>query len=190
MRYVLLLITIIFVTSCNWLYLHQESIDLRVKNNSNIAITYFFPSRSGYSAPDYPYKMYPDTSITFAWWFLRGPIEPSASNGFRDDIVADVYQYYKLDTLSLFVIDALYYGAEILKEDEDGHKFYENPLWNQAIETYDVLIRYDLSLEDMNRFRNKEGVVTLCYPPTPEMKDIKMWPPYEEAIKNAESLKQ
>lgn len=64
-----------------------------------------------------------------------------------------------------------------------GH--WENDAWFKAMKETDVLARYDLSLEDINRFRNDKGVVTLCYPPTPDMEDIKMWPPYKEIIMKA-----
>lgn len=70
------------------------------------------------------------------------------------------------------------------KNGQDRSK--ENEIWKSIVENYDVLVRYDLSLNDIDCLRDDMGVATLYYPPTPEMKYIKMWPPYEEVIKNAE----
>lgn len=92
---------------------------------------------------------------------------------------------YKADTLSLFILDYHIVESEIfVKEGE----YWKNDAWDKAMKEYDVLARYDLSLGDMNSFRDDDGVITLYYPPIPAMKGIKMWPPYEEIIKNAETL--
>lgn len=92
---------------------------------------------------------------------------------------------YKADTLSLFILDYHIVESEIfVKEGE----YWKNDAWDKAMKEYDVLARYDLSLGDMSSFRDDDGVITLYYPPTPAMKDVKMWPPYEEVIKNAEAL--
>ena len=44
--------------------------------------------------------------------------------------------------------------------------------------TYNILCRYDLSGNDI-----KQLDYTIPYPPSPVMKDMKMYPPYEEVIK-------
>ena len=54
---------------------------------------------------------------------------------------------------------------------------YENDLY---------YVRYDLTLDDIYSLCDNNGVLHVSYPPSPEMKHIKMWPPYEEVIKNAE----
>ena len=41
-----------------------------------------------------------------------------------------------------------------------------------------LLQEYEISFDDLEKLG-----WNLYYPPTPEMKDIKMWPPYEEVIK-------
>ena len=51
----------------------------------------------------------------------------------------------------------------------------ENIEWKEIRDNYMILKRYDLSLEDLQKLD-----FTLYYPPTEEMKDIKMYPPYEE----------
>lgn len=70
------------------------------------------------------------------------------------------------DTIRVFVLDK---------------KQYDETDWDTIRDQYQILQRYDFSKADLN-FLGWH----IAYPPTPEMKDIKMWPPYEEAIKNAE----
>jgi 3-deoxy-D-arabino-heptulosonate 7-phosphate (DAHP) synthase len=43
---------------------------------------------------------------------------------------------------------------------------------------YKVLRRYDLSVEDIQKLKNKNDVPVITYPPTEATKDIKMYPPY------------
>lgn len=44
-------------------------------------------------------------------------------------------------------------------------------------QNYMVLVRYDITLDDLNRTN-----WTLHFPPTPDMKGIHMYPPYDEVI--------
>ena len=53
----------------------------------------------------------------------------------------------------------------------------ENP--ETIAENYMVLVRYDVTLDDLDRLD-----WTLHYPPTPAMRDVHMYPPYEEVIEN------
>ena len=73
------------------------------------------------------------------------------------------------DTIRVFVFD-----SEKYKETD----------WSTIRDQYLFLLRYDLTKAELDALGWR-----IAYPPTTKMKDIKMWPPYEEAIKNAESLK-
>ena len=66
------------------------------------------------------------------------------------------------------------YNSEILKDDAEDNDDLEKGL---------VQV-YEINYDDLGKIGWH-----IYYPPTPEMKDIKMWPPYEEAIKKTESLK-
>jgi hypothetical protein len=67
--------------------------------------------------------------------------------------------FEKYDTLIIYVLDY----KKILNT-------------NPNIDTIDVLLqRYDLTLDDLNKIN-----WTLSYPPDERMKDIKMYPPYQE----------
>ena len=70
------------------------------------------------------------------------------------------------DTIRVFIFD-----LEIL----------ENTDWSVIRDQYLVKQRYDFTKEQLRGL-----TLRFSYPPTPEMKDIKMWPPYEEAIKQDE----
>ncbi len=50
--------------------------------------------------------------------------------------------------------------------------------WEYLSEHNGYLVRYDLRLNDLRLLND-----TLYYPPTPAMKDIHMFPPYEIVIK-------
>jgi hypothetical protein len=70
------------------------------------------------------------------------------------------------DTFSIFVLDK---------------QVFSNYSWKQICDDYMVLCRYDLSGNDL-QFLNS----TVPYPPTSEMKNMKMFPLYEEIIKDME----
>jgi len=68
--------------------------------------------------------------------------------------------YNRNDTQMIFIFD----GNVIWNTD-----------WEIVARDYLVLQRYDLSLQDLQKLNWK-----LYYPPTEAMKDIKMYPPYQE----------
>ena len=59
----------------------------------------------------------------------------------------------------------------------DSEKYNETD-WSTIRDQYLILLRYDFTKAELDAL----GWL-IAYPPTPEMKDIKMWPPYEEVIK-------
>ena len=62
----------------------------------------------------------------------------------------------------------------------DSEKYRETD-WAAICDQYLILLRYDFTKAELDALGWH-----IAFPPTPEMKDIKMWPPYEEAIKNAQ----
>lgn len=62
------------------------------------------------------------------------------------------------DTLSIYLFD-----DNIFSSDD----------WADIRENYKILMRYDLSIEDLERLNWK-----VTYPPSENMKDIKQFPPY------------
>ena len=178
------LLTALFLSSCG-LFDPPPPADLWIYNDSDTEIGYFFPSDgyNDYPVEEYPYKMYPDTTMAYAWWFLEGPVPPGGCHEFENGLVNDIYLFRESDTLSLYIFDSYYLNSEVWVPGEDGGHF-ESPAWDDAILNYKIMARYDLSHEDMNHLRDDDGLVRVHYPPTPEMKDIKMYPGYEQLTGN------
>lgn len=83
------------------------------------------PNLMGYPVEQYPYKMYPDTTMKYAWWFLRGPESPNDFDAFDVGLVNDIYSFRESDTLSLYIFDADLLESEVwVPTDNVGH--FEN----------------------------------------------------------------
>ena len=46
----------------------------------------------------------------------------------------------------------------------------------------EYIVRYDLTISDIYFLLNSDGALELHFPPDERMKDIHMWPPYEEVV--------
>jgi len=108
---------------------------------------------------------YPDTSllhvqdVTIPGWNLK--VEPHHRSHNDALMQWDPYEILfgnDFDTLMVFVFNA------------DSLTFYG---WDYAKNNNLVLQRYDLSLSNLQQLN-----WSLHFPPTEEMRDIKMWPPY------------
>jgi len=159
-KYFLFLLTIILFSSCTR-SCEEEFKDLYIVNNSDK--TLFFMKG----------KHYPDTTIenNFNFWDSEGNriyAVPSNSISPFETKKADVILhnsreqfYYRFDTLMIFLFD-----SSVIKN-----------IPPETVEKdYLVLQRYDLSLQDLHKLHWK-----VYYPPTDAMKDMKMWPPYQES---------
>lgn len=99
---------------------------------------------------------YPDTILP-----LSKPILIKINANAFFDILSkkewdEVLKELPADTLSIFIFDAM---------------VYEGTEWEEIRNDYKILKRYDLSIEDLERLN-----YTVTYPPTEEMKGIKMYP--------------
>ena len=59
----------------------------------------------------------------------------------------------------------------------------EFPDYETAFEEDRYYVRYDLTLEDFYHLQDENGNLILYFPPDERMKDIKMWPRYEDVRK-------
>lgn len=75
------------------------------------------------------------------------------------------------DTMRVFVFDGKY---------EDVLIPIENDLY---------LVRYDISIGDAQRLINEEGELEIHFPPDERMKDIKMWPKYEDVVTRYDNVR-
>lgn len=71
-----------------------------------------------------------------------------------------LFRRWDCDTVSFFIFDS---------------KVVENNTWEDVVRNYMVLQRYDFSKEDLARLNCQ-----IFYPPTEEMSEIHMFPPYEK----------
>jgi len=103
---------------------------------------------------------YPDTAMSKLKpdFFYVAPHERNyIGNGEKWE---NVFPELPKDTLSIYIFSA------------DALKAYD---WSKVKEGYKILKRYDLSLNDLKKLN---WVIT--YPPSEEMKDVRMYPPYKK----------
>lgn len=118
---------------------------------------------------------YPDTILTDVYFRGDSPTDTSiiynlVQSGNKEVVRLDGFEvedYFALcldeDTLSVFVIH--------------GDTALTRP-WKDIKGKNNYIVRYDLSYSD---YMNLNGCVP--FPPTEAMRDMKMWPPYEEVRK-------
>ena len=127
---------------------------LDVENNSDHSIRIYFNDDEGFKA------IYPDTTITNFEDRLSVEIFSSEKKFVAggDATWENIFEVsVPNDTLSLFILHS------------DTLAKYE---WQQIIDDYNILKRYDLSLGDLQRLDFK-----VTYPPDAGMEGIQMYPP-------------
>ena len=103
---------------------------------------------------------YPDTTVVET--NFRRSLNPGSSIDFSAKRPwEEIFERYVLsDTLSMFI-----FHTDTLEANS----------WETIISEYKVLQRYDLSIQDIHLLNHD-----IPYPPTEQMKDMRMYPPYEE----------
>lgn len=158
-------------TGCGLLDCFYFDGTLQIYNDSASGIYCLCPSYDD-MRPDCVACTYPDTSICFTirpgigldgagWYYI--PANEVKTAGTPNTRIERWFASFPRDTMSIFIFD-----EEIVNHNS----------WDIIAEEYLVLQRYDLSKEDIKKLYHD-----IHYPPTPEMQDIHMWPPYEEAVK-------
>ena len=143
----------------------RESTRIHFENKSNYCVNFTFPGEKT--------SLYEDLDTTMTSYHGRVcqvDVLPQTSR--RISSPADTFEEWipkGSEFFSLFVFEQL--------PGSSGSELYEND---------EYYVRYDLTLDDIYSLCDNDGVLHVSYPPSPEMKHIKMWPPYEEVIKNAE----
>ena len=99
---------------------------------------------------------YPDTTLPVSKPILVKVNATSSFDILSKEEWSEILKKLPADTLSIFIFDAL---------------VYEGTKWEEIRNDYKILKRYDLSIEDLERLN-----YTVTYPPTEEMKGIKMYP--------------
>jgi len=119
---------------------------------------------------------YPDTTINYPWFptdSTKCKIQPKESliitNGHFKSTFESFFSSTN-DTLMFYIFD---------------YKVLTTNKWAEVRDNYMVTQRYDLSLDDLRRLDWK-----LSFPPTEEMRNIKMWPPYGTYDGNGHRIKK
>ena len=129
------------------------------------------------------YKVYPDTTLPDTYYYFDYEIGTDSASCYNptSNIIsvgdcANVgdwepnpidYIFENISKLSVFVLHA------------DTIRKYS---WEEIRDSYNIIVRYDLSEEDVRSFEN----YTIPFPPNEAMRNMKMWPPYEEVMKRYE----
>lgn len=149
-----------FMTCCNF---EDPPYKYEFTNNSDrgiiVHISNFYPDTI-------PYFDEYERTVDDKAFYNKRYVAPNSINDtilYDIDIPSSTSYWWWSDTVSCFIIDdKIYNESGLLKV-----QLY-----------YLVKQRYDLSKDDMKYLDYK-----LTYPPSPKMRGMKMYPPYEEAIK-------
>ncbi len=127
---------------------------LRLDNNSGYTIDCFF-------SIDDEFAPFTPNVIPVPYGYLFRGIKPQEYCKYRSKLEWEkMFLYIKTDTISIYIFHT------------DTLNKYS---WKEICEDYLVLKRYDFSLEDLKRLK-----YNIPYPPSPIMRDMKMYPPYED----------
>ena len=95
---------------------------------------------------------YPDTSLDVELLHVAMAFQPVGNSSTLFLISpSEVFEQYGVDTLSFYVMDS---------------------------DKQQLIQRYDVSVSDLDDLVGKYRASWLSFPPTEEMRNIKMWPPY------------
>ena len=161
-------------------YLHY------IRNNSDFDIFSYQAANTKYGPTVYPDTLLPDELYTdpsggkffYCYDSETGSntdtlgIIRSKSYSVARGIVWDYYRAFsKKDFDKQF--KAGYYSIFMISYNK-----YKEKGWEGIRNDYDILVRYDLTYDNLKALND-----TIPFPPSETMKDMKMWPPYEEVIK-------
>ena len=164
--FMIVLVTILssFVTCyTDWEYGDKYDYYYVFNRSSDTVCAYFAWGNNAVSPYSYPDTILPKNEKTYKEAIFE--VKPNGFTRFfshmipyKKHIEEAIMEKVNSDTLSVFFIskDSINkYGYDVVARD------------------YNILVRYDLSVEDL-----KQVNCNIVYPPLPEMKDIKMYPPY------------
>lgn len=157
---------------CNPLYKVRTTIHF--VNNSDYLIKFTIPECYGEDC-------FPDTTMISYWpcvWYQTSSKKDAHTISSPLDTFEEWIPHGS-ECYSLFVFP--WEPEKELSEDYFVTKRY--------FENDEYYVRYDLTIDDIRSLCDSDGILNISYPPSPEMRHIKMWPPYEDAIKNVGTLR-
>jgi len=151
-----LFITLIIISVCHpGEFLESVPNELYLENTSDQTVCFFITEKHNYPDTLFPtvlpimYKLSKGESH-----LVYGHTKDSWSRAIKKDFNSNYLSVYVYDSLML-----------------------ESSAWETICKNYTILVRYDLTGDDIKR-----GCDFITYPPDENMKSIHMWPPYEELI--------
>ena len=134
----------------------EKAYSMEIRNYSETSINFYF----SFMDDEYNRVYYPDTLLP-----KRRPkrVINLASGSFGFPVSGpweEIFKSLPNDTLSVYIFN---------KDTLDKYS------WREIREDHKYLIRYDLSAEDLNKLRD-----VVSYPPSAEMRNMKMYPPYKK----------
>lgn len=162
MKYIVFVIELFLCSilcSCDsWMNEHLGREIVHFENNADYEISVFSAIFSPYDISNW--ASYPDTNLPQQMPQIF-TIEPKKYRVVIDtrNTLSGIYRTIQTDTISVFVIST-----------EQGAVLN----WDSIRTSYAILQRYDMCFSDFQSMRGDE----LTFPPTPAMRNIKMWPPY------------
>ena len=156
---------------CDKIYRHGYIV---FNNNSNIDVTCLVPTEGAIGEP--LIDLDSEDNDVINWDIPLSPYDgafPVSANSSRK-IASDGL---KNNWVRMFWNDTLY--VEIYR----GGNLIYNYTNREILDNKLTLQVYKITYEQFESQLLDGDTFYISYPPTPEMKDIKMWPPYEEAIK-------
>lgn len=182
--FLLLLCCGLLLSSCGWDY-ERASDDynylLKIQNNSAFDIISYEASGTEAQPTMYPDTLLPayfyeDMDVLECLEASEGDVVIQSGTSFpifryrKEDISKKEFdKHFKSGIYSVFIIDA--------------QTAIHEKSWEQIQEDYDILVRYDLTFDDIHRL----GKV-IPFPPTDEMKGMKMFPPYDDVVERCRSF--
>lgn len=145
--------------------MESDSYSYRVVNHASFTISYYFAIGDG--RKDWRENAYPDTALTFDRRYVEHPLEANKVwySSVFDRTFEEWMSSLPKDTASFYIFnyDTLnHYSWEVIQKE------------------YKILQRYDLSIDDLHLLEDEYGIPVIVYPPSEIMKDMKMYPPYEQ----------
>ena len=153
----------------------NEITDMTFKNNADYSITVYSEliPPINYTNP----IVYPDTSLPIQYPELKIISIPPGQFKFYSQTSADIpsrFGDFHSDTISIFVFSS------------DSLSLLG---WDSVRNSYNILQRYDISLDEYLTLYNTIPAWEFpAFPPIPEMRNIKMWPPYGTYDANGHKL--
>lgn len=155
--------------------------ECHVVNNSQIDILVYEAGGDSITASVYPdtllpelWRYFDDYEFSFVLPMEDYPLEPTAHiivPGGSFPVLATLRERYTRREFDSFFPDG-YYSVFII----EGQKVIDKG-WDGIREDNDIIVRYDLTYDDLVMLDK-----IIPFPPTEDMKDVKMWPPYDEVV--------